>query len=221
MPNSSSPDLPDLIQYKAYLSRELPRSVRKELELAMETFLGPIEETLKNQLENIVRDCQERLSRQYQQILQSSVHIPTAFAETEENLQPQNAISLASNANPVNRMLLPNSLDVLAQYSVPADSSLNLWTGYELLPHTKQATSSDPESYSETQNFSKSFAQNTSTISLSVGTDSIESSGYTLELNHTPQSASSGDAVWYAGKGKEKAASENIDTQWLLGYEYQ
>jgi len=47
------------------MTRELPRKVRKELEIAIEKMIGPVEETLKNQLESLVRNCQERLSREF------------------------------------------------------------------------------------------------------------------------------------------------------------
>jgi hypothetical protein len=46
------------------MSRELPRKVRKELEIAIEKMVGPVEETLKNQLEGLIRNCHERLSRE-------------------------------------------------------------------------------------------------------------------------------------------------------------
>jgi hypothetical protein len=47
------------------MSRELPRKVRKELEIAIEKMVGPVEETLKNQLEGLIRSCHERLSREF------------------------------------------------------------------------------------------------------------------------------------------------------------
>lgn len=65
-----SPRSAAFAQYEAYLSRELPRSVRQELEAAMELELGPIEERLKSKLETIVRSCQERLFRTYQETFQ-------------------------------------------------------------------------------------------------------------------------------------------------------
>jgi hypothetical protein len=55
-----SPKALELKQFDAYLKRELPRKIRKELEAAMERIMGPMEETLQRQLEDIVRDCHEK-----------------------------------------------------------------------------------------------------------------------------------------------------------------
>lgn len=71
-------------RYEEFLSRELPRHVRKELELAMDSELEPIEDRLKSRLVDIVRSCQEKLFRMYQESLQPpissepSVNVPVA-----------------------------------------------------------------------------------------------------------------------------------------------
>lgn len=73
MKMQQSPTSAGFARYEAYLSRELPISVRHELEVAMEEELGPIEERLKGRLESIVRACQERIFKQYQDAVVSKV----------------------------------------------------------------------------------------------------------------------------------------------------
>lgn len=51
----------DISRYEEFLRRELPRRVRGELEVRIEQELSPVEESLKRQLVDIVRDMQQRL----------------------------------------------------------------------------------------------------------------------------------------------------------------
>lgn len=50
----------DITRYEEFLRRELPRRVRGELEVRIEHELGPVEESLKHQLVDIVRDMQRK-----------------------------------------------------------------------------------------------------------------------------------------------------------------
>jgi hypothetical protein len=59
-------------QYEEFLTRELPRRVRRELELAVEKELEPIEDRLKSKLVDIVCTCQEKLFREYQKPREST-----------------------------------------------------------------------------------------------------------------------------------------------------
>ena len=52
-------------EYERYLRRELPRSVRQRLEIAASQISGPLENALRAQLVDIVRDCQSRVFQQY------------------------------------------------------------------------------------------------------------------------------------------------------------
>jgi hypothetical protein len=54
------------------MKRELPRKIRKALQTALESKLGPIAETLKNELENIVRGAQETLMQSYLDSVQTT-----------------------------------------------------------------------------------------------------------------------------------------------------
>jgi hypothetical protein len=218
-PDKGSPKPQDLVQYEAYLSRELPRSVRKELEMAMESLIGPIEETLKNQLENIVRNCQERLSRNYQ---------PTVQSSSQRHLEQTTAITLgetstANFSNPTASSMAATIPDSLAQYAIPADSSLDLWSGLEDVSHKNQATSSESAYYSDLHDSSTVFARATSDLSiLPLGNESFEYAGMMSDLQ-TEQTPSFEVPLLHSGtrKGKEKATYNQSDTQWRHIYSHQ
>ena len=59
-------------RYERYLRRELPRVVRQRLEIAASEFSGPLENRLRGQLIDIVRDSQSQLFQQYR----GNSHIP-------------------------------------------------------------------------------------------------------------------------------------------------
>ncbi|KAI3397829.1 hypothetical protein diail_10362 [Diaporthe ilicicola] len=58
----------DIAQYEDFLRRELPRRVRGELEVRIEQELSPVEESLKRQLVDIVRDMQQRLFADFRRL---------------------------------------------------------------------------------------------------------------------------------------------------------
>lgn len=60
-----SSDSDELAQYEQFLRRELPSAVRRELEQAVERQFIPLEEKLKSQLVEIVRDLQIQLFQAY------------------------------------------------------------------------------------------------------------------------------------------------------------
>ncbi len=57
---STSPESTDLARYEAHLREELPRLVRLELERRMEFEIGPIEERVRAQLIEIIKDAQAK-----------------------------------------------------------------------------------------------------------------------------------------------------------------
>ena len=130
--NGQSPQTPELVEYEAYMSRELPRKVRKELEVAIERLTGPIEENLKNQLEKLIRNCQERLSKDF---LQSKLRIADmprrpfeADGTTDEVStadEPSEQAPIAEgNADP--QCAQTSSLD-LTQYAALPEPSMEAW----------------------------------------------------------------------------------------------
>lgn len=58
----------DIARYEEFLRRELPRRVRGELEVRIEQELSPVEESLKRQLVDIVRDMQQRLFADFRKL---------------------------------------------------------------------------------------------------------------------------------------------------------
>lgn len=105
-----SPKSPDVQQFNAFLKRELPRTIRKTLQALLESKLGPIEETLKNELESIVRDAHESLTRSY-----------LSSAQATEDLEGVDAAQ-SSSAAP------SQSIEVPPQYLVPSEATTSIPT---------------------------------------------------------------------------------------------
>lgn len=72
----------DIARYEEFLRRELPRRVRGELEVRIEQELSPVEESLKRQLVDIVRDMQQRLFADFRK-LQGAPHEEEAQGDEE------------------------------------------------------------------------------------------------------------------------------------------
>jgi hypothetical protein len=60
-----SPDSRELEDYEEYCRRELPRTFRAALEETVHNQLQPMEESIRNQLMNLIRDCQDRVFSRY------------------------------------------------------------------------------------------------------------------------------------------------------------
>lgn len=60
-----SPDSRELADYEEYCRRELPRHFRAALKQIVHNEAQPLEESIRNQLTNIIRDCQERVFLRY------------------------------------------------------------------------------------------------------------------------------------------------------------
>jgi len=126
-----SPRSAAFAQYEAYLSRELPRNVLQELEVAMERELGPIEERLKSKLETIVRSCQERLFRTYQETFQPGV-------EGEQQPDVVSRGDVGTEAGPSTAHHHPGGnltsylpfFDELAAYQIPSEMPVEMWNNF-------------------------------------------------------------------------------------------
>jgi hypothetical protein len=75
-----SPDSRELADYEEYCRRELPRTFRGALEEIVHNESQPIEENIKNQLMNIIRDCQDRVFSSYRSL--STVATAVAVVRT-------------------------------------------------------------------------------------------------------------------------------------------
>lgn len=80
------------------MMRELPRKIRQELEIALEKTLGPVEETLKNQLESLVRDCHQRLRLEYMKKQSSDASLLQVQASESQVEQEQGPICIPGSS---------------------------------------------------------------------------------------------------------------------------
>ncbi|KAL2008441.1 hypothetical protein VTN00DRAFT_6635 [Thermoascus crustaceus] len=128
--SAKSPESAAFTRHEEFLSRELPREVRRELELATERELEPIEERLKGRLVDIVRTCQER--RLYQNSLEPS-------RETDQPVIANgtgNTQSGQLNETPTEPPSEPfgsreTTKDLLAPFQVPPCSTLYSLSDFE------------------------------------------------------------------------------------------
>jgi hypothetical protein len=116
-----SPKAPELKEFDAFLRRELPRAIRKTLQTALESRIGLIEETLKNELETIIRDTQETLTRSYMGSTPSCSLTPAAeMISPTESRPPQSVVTNEHRPAPSGG----SKTEALSQYCVPPDAAL-------------------------------------------------------------------------------------------------
>ena len=207
-----SPKDLELKQFDAYLKRELPRKIRKELEAAMESIMGPMEETLKSQLEDIVRNCHENLTRSYRNATLPTDAMPEEIAGPSGVAERQEPSSLPNLATPELEMH-PTAFEAgaLYQYHVPPESSPELW------PDMTQpdeffltATWSDSAYYSQFEGsgypmLSETWPLRTTTEPFSEENGKVAYTDIATtdsEVAHLHEEVPSTE---YAGKGKDKA----------------
>lgn len=97
---STSPNSPEFVRFEDFSRKKLPELVRTSLEVLVEqnTQMQLLEETLKSQLIDIVRDSQEKLFSMYQDARSTDSSPPTTAAVSSECLQ--RTIDRQSTANP-------------------------------------------------------------------------------------------------------------------------
>lgn len=77
-----------MVEYETFLRREMPNRVRQQLELLIEDALNPIEETLRGQIVDIVRDVQLELFRSFRGSIDATLpndNLRQEFAVIETN----------------------------------------------------------------------------------------------------------------------------------------
>jgi hypothetical protein len=147
-----SPKPLELRQFDAYLRRELPRTIRKTLQATLESSFGPIEETLKNRLENIVRDAQETLTRDYLKSVQlSDTALGSMAGSSGEG--PSTQTLLQHQSVPVLPKTHPET-DALSPYQVPSETIPRPWPQMTHTSHNidTYATISDSTYFSLLEN---------------------------------------------------------------------
>jgi hypothetical protein len=105
------------------MKRELPTMVRRTLKALLDLNFAPIEETLENRLESIVRDAQEHCSRSYLSSMQSSQPSAGTIAVSVKEMEPAEYLSTISLNASIHLQPPYFQMDALAQCSIPNDSS--------------------------------------------------------------------------------------------------
>jgi hypothetical protein len=185
------------------MSRELPRRVRKALEVAMERIIGPIEETLKTEMENIVRNCQEQLTISFMDSIQALTSPPHATPGPSGILpipQQPRAVDMPG-VDTIDKYVSTN--EDLSQYFVPPYTTLEPWP--ELVNVAALGN------YPPTQSDSAYLSQ-PSRLTNSLLNSSWESSGINTHATAHTDILDPSDAIGpksypqpYVGKGKGKA----------------
>ncbi|KXX76479.1 hypothetical protein MMYC01_206845 [Madurella mycetomatis] len=79
--------------YERYLRRELPRVVRQRLEIAASEFSGPLENQLRGQLIDVVRDSQSQLFRLYRSTYPATANPGTASSQLPLEFRGEPAVA--------------------------------------------------------------------------------------------------------------------------------
>lgn len=89
---SNDPPAPssELERYETYLRRELPGRVRRELETRIDQALSPLEDSLRSELIDIVRDLQLTLFEEYKKVKDDTDETQEAV-DTGEREQTEDA----------------------------------------------------------------------------------------------------------------------------------
>ncbi|KAI1459618.1 hypothetical protein F4805DRAFT_419639 [Annulohypoxylon moriforme] len=115
-----------MVEYESFLRREMPDRVRHQLELRIEDVLNPIEETLRGQIVDIVRDVQLELFQSFRASIGTAP--PNSHSNQEAAITEANSTTeqirvseggIISNPGPASR---PTDADLLNQL-LPGDSS--------------------------------------------------------------------------------------------------
>lgn len=74
-----------MARYDKYMARELPKRVKRALELRIEDEFSPVEERLKSQLPDIVRGLYQTLSENFRKTLRASPGCGEEAGEDQEH----------------------------------------------------------------------------------------------------------------------------------------
>lgn len=199
----------------------MPRKIRKKLQAALESRIGPIEETLKSELENIVRDAQDALTRHYISAVQSSDSSSNVSAELQRQAQltqpfPTIAIGECSSAHSTTAFL---EADVLSQYFIPPDATQESWPRMACSTDNTNinAALSDSAYFSLAENTQDSFLNSAwfDQMSREAAMGDIGEQEHAEHMHADNFEASSPNEFQsqqgYIGKGKERASHGTSD----------
>jgi hypothetical protein len=122
----SSPDASELADYEDYIRRELPSLVRRNLEEIFCRETQPLQASVIANLVDIVRNCQETISRSYRQRSETG--------GGSQTLGPQSAI--VSETSATSRLGRPPAMDDQFSLSfmtpIVEDPTLEQWDGVNM-----------------------------------------------------------------------------------------
>jgi hypothetical protein len=126
---SLSPDSRQLADYDDYYRRELPRAVRAALEESVQVQSQPIEENLRNQLIDIIRDCQDGLFSKYKSLTGTESDIPSGNPTSPRSsvIAQDSMTSLAMAANVTSKP----SFGAIAPFFQPPSPQVDLGSRLE------------------------------------------------------------------------------------------
>jgi hypothetical protein len=145
-----SPDSRELADYEEYCRRELPRLFRASLEEVVNNNTQPLEEQLRSQLTELIRDAQDQVFSSYRS---SSAAIPETPSRRIQNPSSQEAnvpaiVQGTRNNDDPETSSIEDHLQLPAFFEPPApqnqlQSSFTISELRTALPHTHGSDSSD------------------------------------------------------------------------------
>lgn len=146
-----SPDSRELGDYEEYCRRELPRRVRAALEEIVHNESQPIEESIRNQLMNIIRDCQDRVFSSYRSSSAAGVSVVApsrnpVTSDSPSTLSQEPVTMVSSSPNPTPESSFGR---IAPPFFQPPPPQIHLRSGLEVSDLqgntiTKPADGSDP-----------------------------------------------------------------------------
>jgi hypothetical protein len=207
------------------MNRELPGTIRRTLQAALDRNLASIEETLKNQLENIVRDVHETLARNFLNSVQPSEPSSGTIDRLAGGLSPAENLSTTALTPCDATYLTKFQTDTLAHYSIPSDaSSLDLLSLPSLDDHVNTSASFADSGYQSYHEQVENTCFDDAWLQLDPDFGSVYESlsadilpgGAALQTNTPDPDFDQQPAEEYLGKGKGRATPHgNSDTTYV------
>jgi hypothetical protein len=218
LPDRETPSPLEITQFDAFLCQELPRKVRKAYEAAMEREAAPMEETLRNKFENIVRGCLENLERSYFDNIRSSASSTDMVTRRVGSAFPAQAFSTNNSGEQIPHQQSNCGIEMSPQYYPPAELTLLPWANdtdmsNEPTFHNEAALSSlarcPPSELLQSSFFDSTWFNPKLTANILETTQAFEDvERDALALNYDPVSSLGfGTTESHTGKGNRRGAA--------------
>lgn len=182
----ASPDSQQLSNYEEFSRQALPRFFRAALEEAINEDTQPIEEKLKSQLVDMIRDCQDRVFSTYRSRFPNTTATPAASMLLNPRLRPsspnQNSEGQANLDSQGVDLLLDQPFDILGTFfhEPPAPKSLDQPSKCQLVfgNAPKLAVANAPSELSSISDPSMLYSSNSLGTDYTVATDASNAGGF-------------------------------------------